>query len=115
MTDPKAVTTTEYLPVKLDSYRVQALQNTLVAEGLEEERLTLHLKQVNKSVKLLIEETQKKQSDSRHALHQGFEMQEVAIAHKVLDSKMVTYRLDTGAVVRERTLTVEEVKHFDSE
>jgi hypothetical protein len=110
MTDPKALTITEHLPVKLDSYRMQALQHNLVAEGMEEERLTIHLKQVNKSVKLLIEQTQKKQSDSRHALHNGFEMAEVAIEQKVEDGKMVTYRMDTGAVVRERTLTVEELK-----
>lgn len=83
-------------------------------QGLEEERLTLHLKQVNKSVKLLIEETQKKQSDSRHAIHQGFEMQEVGIEKKVEGDKMVTYRMDNGMVVRERALTVDELKHFSA-
>jgi hypothetical protein len=111
MTDPTALTITRHLPVKLDAYRQQALQNILVAEGLEEERLLLHLKQVNDSVKAMIKVTQKKQYDSRHALHNGFEMVDVACKQEidVEKNKLVTVRLDTGEQVDERALTKEEM------
>jgi hypothetical protein len=110
MTDPKALTITEHLPVKLDQYRKAALHTIENEQFIEVERLTIHLKNVSDSLKQLIKEAHKKQSDAAHAVHAGFEMAEVAIEQKVEDGKMVTYRMDTGAVVRERTLTVEELK-----
>jgi len=111
MSDSTALTLTRHLPVKLDSYRQQALQTVLVTEALEEERLTAHLRNVTKSVKLLIEEAAKKQSDTAHALHNGFEMLEVACRQErdIEKNKMVTYRLDTGEQVDERALTKVEM------
>jgi hypothetical protein len=111
-TDTTAVTITRHLPVKLDQYRKQALQNIQTAEFLEEERLTAHLKNVNGSVKQLISDARKKQSDAAHALHNGFESLPVACEQRpdIEKNKMVTYRLDSGEPVDERALTVEEMK-----
>ena len=107
-----AVTLTRHLPVKLDQYRKQALQNIQTTEFLEEERLTAHLKNVNGSVKQLIADARKKQGDAAHALHNVFEMAEVGCRQDIdmEKNKMVTYRLDTGEKVEERALTVEEMK-----
>ena len=109
-TEEKAITITRHLPVKLDQYRKQALQNIQTTEFLEEERLTAHLKNVNGSVKQLIADARKKQGDAAHALHNGFEMSEVACEQKpdIEKNKMVTYRLDNGEKVDERALTVTE-------
>jgi hypothetical protein len=109
--DTTALTLTRHLPVKLDQYRKQALVDIVIAEGLEEERLTAHLRNVNKSVKLLIEGTQKKQNDARHAVNNGFEMAPVACEQRpdIEKNKMVTYRLDSGEQVDERALTKEEM------
>jgi hypothetical protein len=112
MTDSTALTITRHLPVKLDQYRERALTNEMVKERMEEIRITDHLKNVSEALKASIKEAQKKQTIAAVALNQGFEMCAVSCEQRpdVEKNKMVTYRLDTGAQIDERALTVEEMK-----
>lgn len=109
-TETKAVTITLHLPVKLDSYRKQALHDIAHAEFLEQERLAVHLKNVTDSVKGMIKVSYKKQADANHDLKNGFEMKEVSCEQRIENDHMVTYRLDTQEKVDERALTVEELR-----
>lgn len=111
-----AVTITKQLAVPLDSYRKNALNSQMVEARMEELRITEHMKNVTDSLKTQIKEHQKKQTDCARAPNAGFEMMPVACEDTPdLDrNKMVTTRLDTMAVVSERALTVEEIKHYSA-
>ncbi|HKW13831.1 MAG TPA: hypothetical protein VJS69_05035 [Candidatus Krumholzibacteria bacterium] len=110
MIDTKALTITEHLPVKIDSFREKALSNQIRESTMEEERIATHLKNVTESLRSSIKENQKKRVIAAAALTQGFEMQPVSCEQKIEGDNLVTYRLDTGAVVRERALSVEEMR-----
>jgi len=116
MSETNAITITRQLAVPLDSYRKQALQNKMVEGRMEEIRITEHMKNVTDSLKTQIKDHQKTQTDAARALSAGFEMMPVACEDRPdLDrNKMITTRLDTLAVVSERALTVEEVKHYSA-
>lgn len=81
---------------------------------MEENRIAEHMKTVQESLKAMIKEAQKKQNIAASAITQGFEMKEVSCEQQLdlTRNKMVTVRLDTGAEVEERALTVEEMKHY---
>lgn len=114
MSESNAVTITRHLPKKLDSYRKNALADEMALQRMEEIRITDHLKHVTESLKVMIKEAQKKQNIAASAIHQGFEMEDIACEQRVdLDrNKMVTIRLDTLMDVEERALTVDEMKHY---
>lgn len=109
-----AVTTTRQLPVPLDTYRKQALQNSMVDSRMEELRITEHLKNVGDSLKAQIKGKQKEQTDAARALSAGFEMQPVACEDTpdLNRNRMVTTRIDTSAVISERALTADEITHY---
>lgn len=110
MTDPKALTITEHLPVKLTDGRRLALGCEVAEQIYEENKQTIYLANIKKAVTQKINEAVHRRNIAAEALHQGFEMVDVPIENKVEGTKLVTYRLDDGTVVRERALTVEELK-----
>jgi len=65
---------------------------------------------VMESLKKMIKEAQKKQNIAAHAIHQGFEMREIACRQVIdLDHNTVTiYREDNGDKVEERALEPKE-------
>lgn len=106
----KGLLLTRHLPVKLDQYRERVLHTQQTEGRIEELRLTEHLKNVNDSVKQLIKDEQKKQTDAARALHAGFEHALVA-CRQIVDFDHNTVRIireDTGETIETRALESKE-------
>jgi ribonuclease D len=111
---PKGLTVVRHLPVKIDTFRKNALADEMALNRREEIRITEHMKRVTDSLKALIKEAQHKQTVAAEAISNGFEMKEV-VCRQEIDFATNTIRVfldDTGEQIEERALEPKERERY---
>lgn len=115
MSETRDLMITRHLPVKLTDGRRLALGCELAEQRHDERKHTEYLENIKKSIQAKVKECQHRQNIAAEALHQGFEMAEVA-CRQVIDYEknlISVVRDDTGELVdKPRVMTPDEVKHF---